>query len=694
MKKNIFGKLLCLFMAGTMAFGLAACTDGETPGGGGGGGPATYTVTFHMEGHGGTTPQPQTVNKGEYAQRPTPDPTDNEYDFGGWYKQGASSEFEFDTVAIVEDTHLYAKWEEKGSYTVTFHLEGHGDTAPATQTIDKGEHATAPQTDPTDPDYDFNGWYASTEEVEFDFAETPITHNTHLYASWTPKTAIGADTSTALSSTAKVYVVGDSTACDYSDKLDVAYLPRYGFGTQLANYLNCDPTQIRNLALSGRSSLSFLQEDNYKSVLKPNIKAGDYLIIAFGHNDEKVGEADRYTDPTGSHTEATKNGSTSFQYNLYENYVKLATGVGATPILCTPIVRYDESGNYTGSKVHNTAQGDYSAAVRTLAAATNTALVDLTEITKEIYKADNIEAQFYHSQSSYAGEKSHDVPTGRDDTHLNMYGAKVVAYALLNNLPSDCTLKASVKTDAVAPTHIADYAAAIRADYVRPEYAAPTLGNPIATINGTNWYGSVFGDLGGDSKVSEFAKSYNSSTQTFTVGNNGAKSSKFADAGDGLAVAFVQIETNKNFTISADVTLDPDYATPDGNQSGFGIMLRDDMYMNKDIKNIKSNFLAVGARGTSNAIFKRESETLANESGNTTTVNATTTYHLTLTRNGQNTTVTFSDGTHNYTKNYLDFKMNLIDKQYMYVCLFANRQLVAKFTNVVFTITGEDSFGA
>ena len=631
MKKHLLSKILCLFMSTAMVFGLAACEPETTGNGddntGDGGDTVTYTVSFDLNGHGSPKPADQKVDKGGKATKPATDPTDDNYNFGGWYKEQATTNvFNFESETIEKDTTVYAKWTEKQS------------------------------------------------------SQPPVTEP--------PAT----DTSTPLNSSAIVYVVGDSTACDYSAKLDVAYMPRYGYGTQLANYLNCQPAQIKNLALSGRSSLSFLTESNYQTLIN-NIKEGDYLIIGFGHNDEKVGEADRYTDPTGSYTEPMKNGSTSFQYNLYEKYVKVANEAKATPILCTPIVRYDKSGGYTGSVVHNTSTGDYAAAIRKLAEDTNTALVDLTEITKTIYKEDNNEAQYYHSHSSYKGAKPNETPDGIDTTHLNKYGAKVVAYALLKNLPEGCGLKANVITNLPAPTHESDYASAIREDYKRPDYAAPTLSNPIATIGDTSWYKTAFGDIGGDSKVDQFIFKYEN--ETFTVGNNGTQQGKFASAGDGFGAIFLQIPVNKNFTISADATLDPDHSTPDSQgQAGFGIMLRDDMYINKG-KDFKptSNFLAVGGLGTS-AVFKRESATLSSESDTTMAINATTTYHLTLTRNGQNTTVTFSDGTHEYTKNYLDFKMNLIDKEYMYICLFANRSLVANFANVQFTDNGDDTVGA
>ena len=182
----------------------------------------------------------------------------------------------------------------------------------------------------------------------------PITNEAHADADKNGKCdKCGADTSSEPSDTSaplpadkKIYVVGDSTVCSFNDNY---YLPRYGYGTQLTEYLNVQSNQVVNLAISGRSSLSFLTESNY-TTLKTSIAEGDYLIIGFGHNDEKSDDAARFTNPTKSYTDDTTANGPSFQYTLYENYVKLAKDKGATPILCTPIVRYDDRGGVFGRK--------------------------------------------------------------------------------------------------------------------------------------------------------------------------------------------------------------------------------------------------------------------------------------------------------------------------------------------------------
>ena len=119
------------------------------------------------------------------------------------------------------------------------------------------------------------------------------------------------------SGVSRIFIVGDSTASPFNDPY---YIPRFGFGTKVQDYLDSSKAAVVNLAVSGRSSTSFISDPgsakNY-DLLKKNIRKGDYLIIAFGHNDEKL-EAERYTDPN-----AGKDDAGSFQNSLYYNYVKL-----------------------------------------------------------------------------------------------------------------------------------------------------------------------------------------------------------------------------------------------------------------------------------------------------------------------------------------------------------------------------------
>ena len=528
--------------------------------------------------------------------------------------------------------------------------------------------------------------YRINKTVAGDYQYYVVAHNSTLNIKSTKSITVtytmAPDTSTKF--TGNIYLVGDSTVCEFADSY---YLPRYGYGTQLYNYINCEPSQIKNLALSGRSSKSFVAEGTY-SALTGGLKEGDYLIIGFGHNDEKSDDADRFTSAKGD-----KDTAGSFQNSLYVNYVKLAKDKGATPILCTPIVRYDETGSYTGAKVHVTADGDYAQAIKDLGAVTDTTVVDLTAITKELYKADNDAAQYFHAATSYSGAKPNEKPSGRDDTHINKYGAKTIAYYLTNAIKeSNLALKNSIVTNSLAPCYEVDYPDAINASYLKADVEAFNPANYSARNVTGDWYHTVIGNVGGTDKPEKFTLTH--SNGVFTVGNDGNSNGKFDSSGDGFGAIFMQIDKNKNFTASASVKVNA-VGTSNPNQSGFGLMLRDDIYIDGEPEGtytgkevISTNYVTAGVMGDgSGALFSRENSKLTKPS-NSTTVAVGSTYTVSIERLGQVVTVAFNDGTHNHTKTFTDFDFVATDNGYMYLCMFANRGLVVEFSNVQFEITG------
>ena len=483
-------------------------------------------------------------------------------------------------------------------------------------------------------------------------------------------------TSTPLPAGKKIYVVGDSTVCSFNDNY---YLPRYGYGTQLAEYLNVAEGQIVNYALSGRSSKSFLTESNY-TTLKTSIAEGDYLIIGFGHNDEKSDDKDRFTSPVGD-----KDTAGSFQNSLYINYVKMAQDKGATPILCTPITRYDAKGEYTGSKVHVTADGDYVKAIKDLGEATDTTVIDLTALTVAEYKKDNAAAIYYHAHTSYEEDPvetvtGNETPAGRDDTHINKYGAKMVAYQFANALKAtDSTLKAHIKDGIAAPTKEVDYLDAVSKSYVKPDYKPFDPANTTATNLTGDWYATKMGKLGTDD--STCSATY--ANDTFTVGETDVKS-KFESGADGFAAAFMQVDVNKNFTITASVKVKSVNSGLTNSQGGFGIMLRDDILVDTREDTLASNYVAAGLLNKKAPIFSRENGTLSS-TGSSSQIKADDTHTLSITRVGQSVVVKFDSSTQTFT----DFDFVARDNNYMYLCLFANRGIVVEFSNVQFTITGE-----
>lgn len=116
----------------------------------------TVTVTFDMKGH-GTKIDPITVKKGTSVT--LPEPTDPDYDFGGWFTD-ESLTTSFNGTAATSMT-VYAKWTKKEKVTVSF--ESKYGTAPEAKTVNKGGVVELPNLG-TDGDYTFVGWIMKGSE--------------------------------------------------------------------------------------------------------------------------------------------------------------------------------------------------------------------------------------------------------------------------------------------------------------------------------------------------------------------------------------------------------------------------------------------------------------------------------------------------------------------------------------------------
>ena len=121
--------------------------------------------------------------------------------------------------------------------------------------------------------------------------------------------------------TVTVFMIGDSTM---ANKDTTGGKQERGWGMMLQQYFKSGVV-VDNHAVNGRSSKSFIDEGRWDVVLS-KMKPGDYVIIQFGHNDEKPA-ADRHTDP-----------GTTFDANL-RRFVLESRARGGIPILCNAVVR-------------------------------------------------------------------------------------------------------------------------------------------------------------------------------------------------------------------------------------------------------------------------------------------------------------------------------------------------------------------
>lgn len=376
---------------------------------------------------------------------------------------------------------------------------------------------------------------------------------------------------------AKLFIVGDSTGCDYASNMDTTYYyKRVGFGTRLGDYLS-DKMHVVNYALSGRSSLDFLNENNYTKLLS-EMSEGDYLLIAFGHNDEKT-EPIRYTNPNGGKTVAG-----SLQHNLYENYIKPAQAKGVTPILATPIVRRTASGTWSNSMLHITTTvtdgngitfdgGDYAGAIRALGSDLGIPVIDNTVSTKNLYDSlGTKETIKLHAWTSQAD-------TSVDNTHLNNYGAAYVAYLIANDAKKLTNgFEAYVKETIAIPQESA--CLIVNPDYKEKEQGALEKSQLWTTTD--PWWGTVYGDVGGQANIipANFNIEENKDgSVNVRAGIPTSKSTgKIAANTDGIAMYFQQVDAETNFEISATANVN---GIDSGNsQVAFGLMVTD--YMNMD----------------------------------------------------------------------------------------------------------------
>lgn len=405
---------------------------------------------------------------------------------------------------------------------------------------------------------------------------------------------------------AVIWVVGDSTLSPFDDQ---SYFPREGYGEELDQYLNAD---VYNLAVSGASSRDFITMENYQILLYGNAiipamgslnEREQFLLIGFGHNDEKTGD-ERYTNANGDYT-----AEGSFAASLYERYIKPARQAGVIPIVCTPIVRltYENTEeSYKGNAVHITKTvidgtkvfpgGDYAQAIRRLCSDTKTQCIDMTELTKQMNLQLGKNAKWLHAFTGarYAGENEAQtgmmIPTGLDLTHTNHYGAKMHAWLIAQ---AETDLKEFSKYNSM-PEQREELENARNNNYRICPYEPPAHTSQIwpefTDESGVVWHGTVFGDMGGKKRISDeyFKAEIEKDRITLSVSDN---TGKIDSAVDGFFMYYLQIPADSEFTFMAEAEIEK---LPGDFQSSFGLIVRDNLYVDENKEDISGDYVAAG----------------------------------------------------------------------------------------------------
>lgn len=219
---------------------------------------------------------------------------------------------------------------------------------------------------------------------------------------------------TRVKRTITIYSIGDSTMAN--KPLDKENQER-GWCMVLGEFLN-DGIRVENHAVNGRSTKSFIDEGRWDTVIN-RLQKGDYVIIQFGHNDEKPKES-VHTDP-----------QTTFRANLIR-FVKEARSKGAKPILMNSIVRrkFDDA---QPAKLIDT-HGEYVVVPEEVARELKVPFVDANALTHALVMEYGPERSKELFMWIPAG-KYEFAPDGKqDDTHLNVEGSHIIAKLLLDEM--------------------------------------------------------------------------------------------------------------------------------------------------------------------------------------------------------------------------------------------------------------------
>jgi lysophospholipase L1-like esterase len=196
-----------------------------------------------------------------------------------------------------------------------------------------------------------------------------------------------------------LHLVGDSTVADQPVPNGSwgQFIPRYFPGLAVANH-----------AESGESLKSFVTSLRLAKLLA-TLRSGDWVMIQFGHNDQKTQWPQTFADAAGTYRDWLR------------VYLAEIRARGATPLLVTSPERRNFD---TEGRIRSTL-AEYAQAMRTVAREEKVAILDLNGASVRIYEALGPAL----SPRAFADD-------GNDKTHHNGYGARLLAAALVEELRS------------------------------------------------------------------------------------------------------------------------------------------------------------------------------------------------------------------------------------------------------------------
>lgn len=221
------------------------------------------------------------------------------------------------------------------------------------------------------------------------------------------------------------WIIGDST-------VKVGSPGQRGWGDEIAPFFDTAKVNVVNHAIGGRSSRTFFTEGRWDEILK-DLRAGDVVIMQFGHNDASVINEDPPVNKATRARGVIRNNSdetvdvvniltgkpeTVHSYGWYlRQFITTAKAKGATAVVCSPIPR--KSWNKEGTKI-NRSTDSWTLWAHQAADQAGARFIDLNEIIARGYEK--------------LGQAAVEPLFGDRGTHTSVAGAQFNARAVVSGL--------------------------------------------------------------------------------------------------------------------------------------------------------------------------------------------------------------------------------------------------------------------
>lgn len=220
-----------------------------------------------------------------------------------------------------------------------------------------------------------------------------------------------------------LFLCGNSTVVDQENE------PWASWGQMITRWFTPD-VAVANYAESGLSGTSFLSQLRLDKILT-QLKAGDYVIVEFGHNDEKEKKAG-----DGAWYSYSRN------LKIFADRVKAA---GGHIIFCTPTARRAFGRDH---KTNINTHGEYPDAMKAVAQREQVPVIDLTRMSTTFYEALGEEgskrALVHYPAGTFPGQDK----ALADNTHFNTFGAWEIAKMVVMGLKDiHCPLADHLRAD-------------------------------------------------------------------------------------------------------------------------------------------------------------------------------------------------------------------------------------------------------